>query len=345
MTRVAIIGASGYTGAELLRLLHLHPEVEISLITSRTYAGKPLGECFPSLAHLGLTFAAHEETAAYRDRADVFFTALPHKASMEAVAALLGAGRRVIDLSADFRFADVTLYEAHYGPHACPEHLAEAVYGLTEIHGAAVERARLVGNPGCYPTSIALPLMPLLLERAVCPNGIVADAKSGVTGAGREPSAGTHFCEVNEGFKAYKVAAHRHEPEIRSQLEWAAGCEVPLVFTPHLVPMSRGILSTVYALPCEGVTAGRIRELWTQFYAQAPFVRVLPAGELPSTAHVRGTNFCHLAAVDHPPSGRIVIVSVLDNLVKGASGQAVQNLNRMLGCPETTGLTAPALYP
>jgi N-acetyl-gamma-glutamyl-phosphate reductase len=344
MLSVGIIGASGYTGAELLRLLHVHPRLRVTVITSRSYAGRPLGECFPSLGHLDLAFETHEDPAVL-DRAEAFFLALPHKASMAAVPSLLERGKKVVDLSADFRFADPSVYQIHYGPHACPELLQEAVYGLTEVHGAAVERARLVGNPGCYPTSVLLPLIPLFLEGALCPEGIVADSKSGVSGAGREPGPGTHFCEVNEGFQAYKVAAHRHEPEIRSQLEWAAGCEVPLVFTPHLVPMDRGILSTIYALPRNGADAARVREIWRAFYGSAPFVRVLEAGALPRTGYVKGSNACMMAAVDHGPSGRLVIVSAIDNLVKGASGQAIQNLNRMMGWEEDEGLRGPALYP
>ncbi|MHB8765474.1 MAG: N-acetyl-gamma-glutamyl-phosphate reductase [Deferrisomatales bacterium] len=344
MLSVGIVGASGYTGAELLRILHTHPRVRVAAITSRSYAGKPLGECFPSLGHLGLTFESHEGGDAL-ERAEVYFTALPHKASMPVVARLVAAGKRVIDLSADFRFSDPAAYEASYGPHSCPELLPEAVYGLTEVHGAAVERTRLVGNPGCYPTSVLLPLIPLLQEKAVCPEGVIADCKSGASGAGREAAQGMLYCEVNEGFKAYKVAAHRHEPEIRAQLEWAAGCEVPLVFTPHLVPMDRGILSTIYALPREGVTAARVREIWREFYRGAPFVRVLDGDQVPSTAWVRGTNACMMAAVDHRPGGRLVILSAIDNLVKGASGQAVQNLNRLMGWDDQDGLRGAALFP
>ncbi len=344
MLSVGIIGASGYTGAELLRLLRTHPRAEVRVITSRTYRGKPLGACFPSLDHWGLTFAAHDDEAAL-EGADVFFTALPHKASMEVVCALIARGKKVIDLSADFRFSEPVTYETHYGPHACPELLEEAVYGLTEIHGAAVERARLVGNPGCYPTCVLLPLLPLFHEGLLCPEGLIADSKSGVSGAGREPGPGTHFCEVNEGFKAYKVASHRHEPEIRSQLEIASGTPVPLVFTPHLVPMDRGILSTIYAVPRDGTDAARVLEAWREFYREAPFIRVLTGDSLPDTAHVRGSNDCRIAVRDHRASGRLVILSAIDNLVKGASGQAVQNLNRMMGWPEDEGLRAPALYP
>jgi len=344
MLSVGIIGASGYTGAELLRILYTHPEVRVTLITSRKYAGRPLGECFPSLSHLDLTFESHEDDRVV-DRAEMFFTALPHQASMAMVPRLIEGGKRVVDLSADFRFTDPSLYEAFYGPHSCPDYLEESVYGLTEVHGAEVERARIVGNPGCYPTSILLPLTPLLQERVICAEGLIADSKSGVSGAGREASVGSLFCEVNEGFKAYKVASHRHTPEIESQLSWAAGSEVRMIFTPHLVPMDRGILSTVYAVPCEGVNAKRIEGVWRDFYHGAPFVRIVTGEPLPNTAFVRGTNACMMAAVDHPRSGRVVILSVIDNLVKGASGQAVQNLNRMMGWNEETGLRAAALFP
>jgi N-acetyl-gamma-glutamyl-phosphate reductase len=344
MLSVGIIGASGYTGAELLRLLHTHPEARVAFVTSRAYAGQPVGACFPSLGHLALKFERHEEDAVL-DRADVVFTALPHKTSMDVVPGLLDRGKKVIDLSADFRFADPSVYEAHYGPHARPDLLSEAAYGLTEVHGAAVERARLVGNPGCYPTSVLIPLVPLLQEQAICADGIVADSKSGVSGAGREPGPGTHFCEVNEGFKAYNVAVHRHEPEIRVQLEWAAGRDVPVLFTPHLVPMDRGIFSTVYTVPSDGVTAATAEEIWREFYRNSPFVRVLEEGVLPATGFVKGTNACLLAARDHESAGRIVILSAIDNLVKGASGQAIQNLNRMMGWEEDAGLRGPALYP
>ncbi|MBI5015846.1 MAG: N-acetyl-gamma-glutamyl-phosphate reductase [Deltaproteobacteria bacterium] len=344
MLSVGIIGASGYTGAELLRLLYNHPQARVDLITSRKYAGKPLGECFPSLGGWDLTFESHEDEAVLA-RTDVVFTALPHQTSMDVVPRLLERGKRVIDLSADFRFNDAAVYEAHYGPHACPELLAEAVYGLTEVRGAEVARARLVGNPGCYPTSVLLPLLPLLLEKAVCPEGLIADSKSGVSGAGREASLGTLYCEVNEGFKAYKVGGHRHTPEMEAQLSRTASAPVRLLFTPHLVPMDRGILSTIYAVPCEGVTAQRVAEIWREFYRDAAFVRVGKGDALASTAYVRGTNGCVLGAVDQAERGRIVLLSAIDNLVKGASGQAVQNMNRMMGWDEDLGLRAMPLFP
>jgi N-acetyl-gamma-glutamyl-phosphate reductase len=344
MLFVGIIGASGYTGAELLRLLHVHPNARVTAITSRKYAGRPLGECFPSLGHLGLPFESHEDEAVL-DRAELYFTALPHQTSMAVVPRLLERGKRVIDLSADFRFSDASVYEASYGPHTCPEYLGEAVYGLTEIHGAAVARARLVGNPGCYPTSVLLALIPLLREGAIRAEGIIADSKSGVSGAGREATLGTLFCEVNEGFKAYKVTGHRHLPEMETQLRSAAGSDLQLIFTPHLVPMDRGILSTIYTEPSPGVKAGRVEEIWRGFYGGAPFVRIVSGEPLPSTAFVRGTNACMMAAVDHPTTGRIIILSAIDNLVKGASGQAVQNMNRMMGWEEDAGLKAAALFP
>lgn len=344
MLSVGIIGASGYTGAELLRLLHTHPEAVVTVITSRKYTGRPLGECFPSLGHLGLAFESHEDEAVL-DRADVYFTALPHQTSMTVAPRLLERGKRVIDLSADFRFSEPAAYEAAYGPHTCPQYLPEAVYGLTEVHGDAVGRARLVGNPGCYPTSVLLPLVPLLRERAIRADGIIADSKSGVSGAGREANLGTLFCEVNEGFKAYKVTGHRHVPEMEAQLGWAAGSPLRLIFTPHLVPMDRGILSTIYTEPTQGVTAKRVEEIWREFYREAPFVRVASGEPLPNTAYVRGTNACMMAAVDHRDTGRLIILSAIDNLVKGASGQAVQNLNRMMGWTEDAGLRAAALFP
>jgi N-acetyl-gamma-glutamyl-phosphate reductase len=344
MLSVGIIGASGYTGAELLRLLYNHPRARVDVITSRKYAGKPLGECFPSLGGWDLTFESHEDEAVL-GRADVYFTALPHQTSMAVVPRLLERGKRVIDLSADFRFKDSSVYEAHYGPHSCPELLAEAVYGLTEVRGAEVEQARLVGNPGCYPTSVLLPLVPLLAEGAVGTEGLIADSKSGVSGAGREANLGTLYCEVNEGFKAYKVAGHRHAPEMEEQLSRAAGSEARLLFTPHLVPMDRGILTTIYAVPSQGVTAKRVEEIWREFYRGKPFVRIGKGDALANTAYVRGTNGCVLGAVDRPKAGRIVLLSAIDNLVKGASGQAIQNLNRMMKWEEDLGLRSMPLFP
>jgi len=345
MIEVGIVGASGYTGAELLRILAKHPEAKVSWITSRAYEGKPLAECFPSVAGINLTFKSLE-TLSEADDVQVVFTALPHGTGMETIAKLLEAGKKVVDLSADFRFADVDVYQAHYGPHACPQYMKEAVYGLTEINREQIKGARLVGNPGCYPTSTLLPLIPLLKAGAVSPSGLIADCKSGVSGAGRTPGHASHFCSANESCKAYKVAAHRHEPEIISQLETASGKEIQLIFTPHLIPMNRGILSTIYAAPEKGFGLDDIFEIWNKAYGGEKFIRVVGKNDpLPDTAFVRGTNNCMFTARRHEAGGRIVIVSAIDNLGKGASSQAVQNMNVMLGLDEDAGLFSEALYP
>ena len=250
-----------------------------------------------------------------------------------------------MDLSADYRFRDPAVYEAWYQPHKTPELSSQAVYGLPELHRESIRRAPLVGNPGCYPTSIILAAAPLLVHGLARPETIIADSKSGVSGAGRGASLAVHFCEVNEGFKAYKVGEHRHTPEIEQELGLLAGKPVSINFTPHLVPMSRGILSTVYASVETGVTAGRIDEAFHTFYSGAPFVRLCGKGEFPSTLQVRGSNHCDLGWRLDPRTQRVVIVSVIDNLTRGASGQAVCNMNLMYGLPETTGLAAPPWQP
>lgn len=344
MIDVGVIGASGYTGAELLRVLARHPKARITVATSRQYAGKPLSACWPGLGHLPLSFEDHEDGAAF-DKADVFFAALPHEASMEVVAAILARGKKVIDLSADFRFSDPDRYAAHYGPHAHPDLLREAAYGLCEVYADRIRQSRLVANPGCYPTSALLPLVPLLRAGAIEPDGIVIDAKSGVSGAGRGATATTHFCEANESLKAYKVASHRHTPEIEDHLTLAAGREVRVVFTPHLIPMSRGMLSTIYVTPRPGVTQARVEALWREAYAASPFVRLTDPGQLPDTAHVRGTNNCHMAAREYASCNRLILLSVIDNLAKGASTQAVQNLNLLMGWEPQTGLPLEPLFP
>jgi N-acetyl-gamma-glutamyl-phosphate reductase len=344
MTKVGIIGASGYTGAELVRILSRHPKVEISVITSRQYAGQPLGDCYPGLAHLPLTFTSHEDDAVFSE-ADVFFTALPHKAAMEAVKRGLDRGKKVIDLSADFRLTNIEDYEEHYGPHSCPELLKEAVYGLSELYSDDIAKTRLVANPGCYPTSSLLPLMPLVKAGLVTVDDIIIDAKSGVSGAGRGASQGTHFCEVGEGFKAYKVASHRHTPEIEAQLALAAGRDVTLTFTPHLVPMSRGMLATIYVKPAAGVGRAEVEKCWGEVYANTPFVTVAQGDQLPDTAHVRGTNRCVMAVREDARTGRLIILSAIDNLAKGASAQAVQNLNIMMGWGEDLGVPQEPMFP
>jgi len=345
MVRVAIAGASGYTGFELIRIMGQHPEVALTTITSRAQMGQRLDDFYPAFrGHFDLVFQEPDPEILTRN-ADLVFTALPHQAAMDMVPALLDRGVKVIDLSADYRFRDPAVYEAWYQPHKTPELLTEAVYGLPELYRDAISRARLVGNPGCYPTSIILAAAPLLHYGLVRPETVIADSKSGVSGAGRGASLAVHFCEVNEGFKAYKVCEHRHTPEIEQELGRLAGRPVTINFTPHLVPMSRGILSTVYASIESGVSPERIDEAFRAFYTEAPFVRLCRRGEFPSTLQVRGSNHCDLGWRVDPRTQRVVVVSVIDNLTRGASGQAVCNLNLMCGLPETTGLAAAPWQP
>ncbi len=345
MKRIGIIGASGYTGAELARILCNHPEVELTVATSRQYAGQPLAKVFPSLQ--GKTSLVCEDVAldAMVDRADLFFTAVPHKTAMEIVPQLLAAGRKVIDLSADFRIHDASVYEQWYQPHSAREFLTEAIYGLPEIHREQIKQARLVANPGCYPTSIILALAPLLKEGLIRPETIIADSKSGASGAGRAAQTGTLFCEVADGFRAYKVAAHRHTPEIEQELGLLAGQPLSISFTPHLVPMSRGIFSTVYAAAGRSCTNDELHDLYRTFYSNEYFVRVCAKDQLPATQYVRGSNYCDLAPRYDARTGRIIVLAVIDNIMKGASGQAVQNMNLIAGFGEQTGLVSAPLFP
>lgn len=346
MLKVAVVGASGYTGVELLRLLHCHPEVAVTCITSEQSAGKPVAEVFPTLRNRYSKVLENLEPVRVAEKADLVFTALPHKAAMEVVPTFLKLGKRVIDLSADYRFSDASVYEQWYEPHMNPELLEKAVYGLPEVRRAKIKGAKLVGNPGCYPTSVILGLMPLLKNGLVDLTTIVADSKSGVSGAGRSTKVENLFCEVNEGFKAYGVGGvHRHIPEIEQELSLAAGEPVTISFTPHLVPMDRGILSTMYARLSASASADDLVELYADFYNGEPFVRILSAGSFPSTAHVRGSNFCDIGIAVDSRAGRVIVVSAIDNLVKGAAGQAVQNMNIVCGLPETLALDGLALFP
>lgn len=345
MVKVAVLGASGYTGVELLRLLLRHPEVEVTCVTANQNAGEAIARLFPSLldqSRLVCEALKPEEVAA---RAEVVFTALPHQSAMAVIPGLLAAGCRVIDLSADYRLRDPVVYAAWYQEHTSPELLAEAVYGLPELYREKIRTARLVANPGCYPTSAALALAPLLKAGLIDPATIIVDSKSGTSGAGRGAKVDSLFCEVNEGFKAYGVASHRHTPEIEQTLSAVAGQPVTISFTPHLLPVNRGILSTCYASLRHEVVGALLHELYAQTYADEPFVRLHPAGRLPNVAYVRGSNFCDLGLVVDPRTSRVVVVSAIDNLVKGAAGQAVQNLNLLLGCPESTGLDLIPLFP
>jgi N-acetyl-gamma-glutamyl-phosphate reductase len=342
---VAVLGASGYTGAELLRLLLEHPRVEIASLAAERAAGARIQRVFPHLA--GRLDREVEAFDAQRmaERAEVIFSCLPHGASAAAVAALAERGRTVIDLSADFRLHDADEFARWYGPHPHPELLARAVYGLPELHRDQLRGARLIASPGCYPTATILAAAPLLARGLVRPR-LVVDAKSGVTGAGRTPSATTHFSEVGEGVRAYKVAgAHRHTPEMEQELSSAAGGAVRITFTPHMLPMARGILACVYGEPTDpALGEADYRSALDDAYRGEPFVVVLDEG-LPDTAHVRGSNRAHVAVRFDARAGMVVAMAAIDNLVKGASGQAIQAMNIALGWPETEGLAGVAMFP
>jgi len=343
--RVGIVGASGYTGVELARLLCRHPKVELSVATSRQFAGRAMADVYPSLR--GLVDVVCEETsgAELAAKADIFFTAVPHQTAMAIVPALLEEGKKVIDLSADFRIHDPLVYEQWYQAHTAKELLTEAVYGLPEIHRHQIQAARLVANPGCYPTSVILGLAPLLETNLIKPESIIIDSKSGTSGAGRSAQIGSLYCEVTDGFKAYKVGEHRHTPEIEQELSGLCGRGVVVSFTPHLVPMSRGILSTIYAELADGVTAEQVSVCYMARYAHEPFVRLCPAGSYPATQFIRGGNFCDIGFKVDRRTNRVVILSAIDNLVKGAAGQAVQNMNLICGFAENEGLMVAPLFP
>jgi N-acetyl-gamma-glutamyl-phosphate reductase len=335
MIRVGILGATGYTGAELIKLLLRHPEVKIEVLASRQEGAIPIGEVHPQLAQR-LDLRLENLTATeVSQRCDCVFSCLPHAASAEAVVEVLATGTRAIDFSADYRLSDVKTYEHWYATtHPDPERLPSVPYGLPEFFEDAIRSAPLVANPGCYPTSAILALGPLLRAGAVSPTDIIVDSKSGVSGAGRTPKLNTHFPECNENFSAYNVGKHRHTPEIQEVLTVLAGTKIDLIFTPHLVPMDRGILTTAYATRMDTRTETDLLELLRETYRNCPFVRVLDA--LPATKNTAHSNFCDLSL--RVVGGRVVVLSSIDNLVKGASGAAVQNLNLMFGFPETMAL-------
>jgi len=343
---VGIVGGTGYTGVELLRLLVQHPHVKLAAITSRSEAGMPVADMFSNLrGWTDLKFV--EPAAAALDKCDLVFFATPNGIAMKDTPALVKAGVRVIDVAADFRIKDIALWEKWYNmPHACPELVAEAVYGLPEVNRAKIAAARVVANPGCYPTSVQLGFLPLVEAGVVDIEHLIADAKSGVSGAGRKAEVHTLLAEAADNFKAYGVPGHRHLPEITQGLTQMAAHytnkPVKLIFTPHLTPMIRGIHATLYARLTKEVN---LQELFEKRYVQETFVDVMPAGSHPETRSVRGANLCRIAV--HRPQGgdMVVVLSVIDNLVKGAAGQAVQNMNIMFGLPEVTGLQQVALLP
>jgi N-acetyl-gamma-glutamyl-phosphate reductase len=345
MLKVAIAGASGYTGVELIRLLLKHPEVKIHAMTSETWQGKPVTDVFPSLAgHIEDEFVPFDSSLL--GDCDVVFLALPHTTAMEKVPVFLKNDQQVIDLSADFRLNSAEIFEQWYKvPHSQPGLLSEAVYGLPEINREKIKSAKLVANPGCYPTSVLLAIAPLAKEDWANLDSIIADSKSGVSGAGRKASLGTHFGECNEAVSAYGLGTHRHTPEIEQHFSSLAGREIQVTFSPHLMPMTRGLLSTVYVDLKKSMDADELANHYRDYYRQEPFVRVLKTGTFANTHHVKHSNYCDIGVQVDSRTGRAIITSAIDNLIKGASGQAVQNMNLLRGFDETLGLDAPGLYP
>jgi len=344
--RVGIVGASGFTGAELLRLAANHPDLEVVLATGDSMAGTAVAELYPSLAaaYPGLDFVEHEPGDADRHGLDLVFCGLPHGTSQDIVPGLLDGNRVVVDLGADFRLKDAALYPTWYGAeHRVPELLSDAVYGLPELFRTELRTAKLIATPGCYVTAAALALAPLLRAGTIEPTGIVVDAASGVSGAGRPPKPNTSFCTVDEDFTAYGVLDHRHTPEIEQNLTHAAGRRAQVLFTPHLAPMNRGILATCYARPTEATTTEAVRQVLRDAYDAEPFVVVRDSP--PSTKATVGAQAVHVTAYADERTGWVVAIAALDNLTKGASGGAIQSANLALGLPETTGLPLVGLYP
>ncbi len=341
---IGILGATGYTGIELLRLLHEHPSARVTCLTSERYAGQPIGAVFPHLAGRDLPPLSQIGDHDF-GTLDVVFGCLPHGTTQDVVREL-PRGPKVIDLSADFRLRDPELYERVYGqPHRAIERQRDAVYGLTEVARDAIRATDLVANPGCYPTTCELPLWPLLEDGLIERDGIIIDAKSGVTGAGRAAKEASLHAEVSEGLHAYGVSSHRHGPEIEQGLSEAAKARIALTFTPHLVPMNRGILATIYVRLAPGCAAEDLQAALERRWREEPFVRTLPFKSLPATRHVRGSNLCLIAVHPGRTEGQAILLGVINNLVKGAAGQALQNMNVMLDLPETLGLTQAPLFP
>ncbi len=336
--KVGIINVTGYIGIDLARLLHQHPGVSLASVTGRSAAGEKLETVFPHMAGVDLEITSDLEEV------DLAFSALPHGAGAEVIARTLEKDIKVIDISADFRLNDAATYKEWYKiAHPVPELLDEAVYGLPEINRSKIARARLIANPGCYPTSAILPLVPALREGLIKPD-IIVDSKSGLSGAGRALTLNTHFAEANESVSAYALGGHRHMPEIQQELQKLAGNEkVTLTFVPHLVPMTRGMLSSCYASLKKEITLEKVRDIYREFYRDEPFVRVVD--NPPQTKHTLGNNFCLICPAIDARTGRLIVISCIDNLVKGGAGQAIQNMNLMLGLPETTGLEQLAIYP
>lgn len=335
MIKVGVIGATGYAGAEIVKLLSRHLDVELAALTSRQYAGERFDEVYPAMK--GVVDLECEELDIEKicRQTDFVFVALPHKLPMEIIPDITDNGVKVVDLSADFRFSDPLLYEAFYQDHTAKTLLQKAVYGLSEVYDDKIKDAILVGNPGCYPTSVLLPLVPLLKNNMLNTKTIIADSKSGVSGAGRSLALSSHFCEANESFKAYKVAEHRHNPEMDEVLSSVAGHSIHITFVPHLVPMSRGMFTTIYSDIKDNIIIDDIYDCVKEYYKGRKFVRICGEENPPNTLHVKGTNYCDIGF--KLENKRLIIMSAIDNLVKGAAGQAVQNMNIMCGFDETAG--------
>ncbi len=342
--KVAVLGASGYTGSDLLRFLLQHPNVGITYLTAEKHAGKKISEVFPHLKGLIDLELKSLKPKSIPKNIDVIFAALPHGTSAAVIKELYDRDVKIIDLGADFRISNKN-YKKWYGQHPCPELIKKAVYGITELNRENIKEAKLVANPGCYPTSSILGIAPLVKNKLVDESSIIVDSKSGVSGAGRSPSLDYHFSEVNEGLKAYKVGEHRHIPEIEEALSNYSGLNVKVSFTPHLIPMDRGILSTIYVNLSKKLTTKKLIDIYKSHYKDEQFVRISSEKIYPSTKQVRGSNFCDIGVKVNSAGNRAVIVSVIDNLVKGASGQAVQNMNVMLGYDELTAINTSPVFP
>ncbi len=346
--RVGLVGVTGYTGMELVRLLAMHPSMDLVMASSRAEAGKRLGDFYPFIEGLNGSniIISNLDIDQVAENCDLVFLAVPHGTAMEVGAKLRHKKVRVVDLSADFRITDVAVYEQWYNTtHTEKEMLAKAVYGLPELYGADVAKAKLIANPGCYPTAAILGLYPALKHGCILEQDIVIDAKSGTSGAGRKASVGTLFCEVTDTFKAYNLGKHRHTPEIEQELSRITGHPITVSFNTHLLPINRGILATIYGKLVRNISLDEIHDIYSKTWQSSPWVRVLPQGQLPETRNVRGTMFCDIGLVVDPRTQRLIIVSAIDNLCRGASGQAIANGNIMFGLPATTGLMLPPLLP
>lgn len=345
MLKAGVMGATGYTGAELVRLLEDHPEVELTFVDSRSYEGMLLSDVYPNLRKKVDKRCRSVEVEDVPKDTDVVFCALPHRVSQEKVIPLMNAGFRIVDFSADFRIRNGKTYEKWYQiEHMDHKALKKAVYGLPEWYVDEIRNANLVANPGCFPTSVLLPLLPLIKEKMVAVKTIIIDSKTGVSGAGRSPSGVNVFSQVNENVKAYNIGGHRHTPEIEQEISLAAEKDLKVLFTPHLVPMDRGILSTI-VLPSDKLTHKEIKQCYEQYYGDKPFIRILEEGVLPETKAVRGSNYCDVGFKWESRSGNLVIVSAIDNLLKGSSSQAVQNMNLMFNLNEAAGIQSMSMWP